>query len=367
MGDVLARSVSAQSWSGEDLARVATLQRIENAPQVLHDAQVDRREQQGHLGNLLDPDPVLARDAAAELDASLEDFPPGFEDPLDLIPIALVEEPESSLRGSMTLRYTAEDDYALASAEVVLKKLPSGDGDPDTAWAREDLLKGPRFPLDRPPPLPLRLPAPNAKNNEAKTQLELDSHPWAGLNVTMTLEAKDHAGQIGRSAPVEMVMPMRLFRRPLARAVIEQRQKLVEDDRYRPQVLTALEALTLAPEDFIKDSRVYLGLRSVYHRLKRDRTRLGMKEAIEQLWHVALRIEDGDLSDAERRFRELREVLQDRLEACLNERGYRQFALTSEQREVLEDLDRGSDARRTYLHSLASDGAVLDAQPFVAD
>ncbi|QZH76313.1 MAG: hypothetical protein JY451_07190 [Erythrobacter sp.] len=70
---------------------------------------------------------------------------------------------------------------------------------------------------------------------------------------------------------------------------------------------------------------------------------------------------------ADRRFRDLREILQDELEACLIERGYRQFALTAEQREALEDLDRGSDARRTYLHSLASDSAVLDAQPFVSD
>ncbi len=223
--------------------------------------------------------------------------------------IALVEEPESSLRGSMTLRYTAEDDYALASAEVVLKKLPSGDGDPDTAWAREDLLKGPRFPLDRPPPLPLRLPAPNAKNNEAKTQLELGQHPWAGLRVVMTLEAKDHAGQVGASKPVEMILPMRLFRKPLARAVIEQRQMLVEDDRYRPRVLTALEALTTEPEGFITDTRAYLGLRNAYHRLKRDKTRAGMKDTIDQLWHVALRLEDGDLSDAERRLRELQEQL----------------------------------------------------------
>ena len=84
--------------------------------------------------------------------------------------------------------------------------------------------------------------------------------------------------------------------------------------RWRPQVLQALDALTYEPDDFIKDSHVYLGLRSAYHRLLRDKTRTGFKSVVDQLWQVALRIEDGNLTDAQRKLRDLQEELSKALE-----------------------------------------------------
>ena len=49
----------------------------------------------------------------------------------------------------------------------------------------------------------------------------------------LTLEAKDVAGNIGRSKPMKLVLPQRQFEKPLARAVVEQRAKLLDDPRYR--------------------------------------------------------------------------------------------------------------------------------------
>ena len=59
---------------------------------------------------------------------------------------------------------------------------------------------------------------------------------------------------------------------------------------------------------------------------------------------------------------ELKAVLGDRYAACLTERGYRRFTLTDEQARRLSKLRHGSDERRTYLHDLAADPKVLDAQ-----
>jgi hypothetical protein len=64
----------------------------------------------------------------------------------------------------------------------------------------------------------------------------------------------------------------------------------------------------------------------------------------------------------ERRMRELKHGMEAVVEDCLKERGYVQFRLTDDQREMLSHLDRGSDARREYLYSLASNAEVLDAQ-----
>lgn len=228
--------------------------------------------------------------------------------------VALIKKPEYSRRGSLKLTYTMTDDYGVAEAEAKVERVESDDLDPATAWARTDLLKGPRPPLERPPQLTLRIPRGKPSDaevvgGEAVTHLELGPHPWAGLDVKMTLVAKDVAGKIGRSETLKLKLPQRQFKKPLARAVIEQRRKLVEDPRYIPQIVKALDALTLAPDGFIEDVQVYLGLRTAMYRLQRDRTRAGRNSVIDHLWHIALRIEDGDLSDAERRLRDAQERL----------------------------------------------------------
>ncbi|MGE0765969.1 MAG: TIGR02302 family protein [Hyphomicrobiaceae bacterium] len=223
--------------------------------------------------------------------------------------IALSKEPQRLPRGSLKLTYKVSDDYGVVSAEGRITRAKPQPGDPATNWARPQANTGPRPPLERPPTLTLRLPRANAKEGEAFSYHELTAHPWAGSRVQLVLSAKDHAGQVGKSAPVELILPQRRFLNPIAKAVVEQRRYLVEDPRNRERVAFALDAIALEPDGFIKDRRAYLGLRSTYWRLKRDHSRAGMKSVVDQLWHVALRLEDGDLSDAERALREAQEEL----------------------------------------------------------
>jgi uncharacterized protein (TIGR02302 family) len=259
---------------------------------------------------------VLKRSARVRLTADGDDIADWtFGVIPDQVPkIALTKDPDRTRRGSMKLTYKVEDDYGVTSAVAKVVRVKPKQGDDSKAWARAEPPKGPRPPLDRPPVLNLKLPGANARNGEATTYLELGKHPWAGLEVLMTLEAKDTAGQIGRTAPRRMILPERIFTKPLARAIVEQRRKLSDDPRYRPQVLKALAALTLEPEGFIDSIPIYLNLRSAYHRLERDKTRVGLNSVKDQLWEVALRIEDGALTDAERALRDAQDKLSKALE-----------------------------------------------------
>jgi hypothetical protein len=60
--------------------------------------------------------------------------------------------------------------------------------------------------------------------------------------------------------------------------------------------------------------------------------------------------------------RELKQGMVGVVETCLRERGYIQFRLTDEQREMLSHLDRGSEERREFLYHLASNPDVLTTQ-----
>jgi hypothetical protein len=64
----------------------------------------------------------------------------------------------------------------------------------------------------------------------------------------------------------------------------------------------------------------------------------------------------------EQKMRALKQGMEAVVQDCLRERGYVQFRLTDDQREMLAKLDRGSDERREYLYSLASNPEVLNAQ-----
>ena len=186
--------------------------------------------------------------------------------------------PEKSPRGALKLFFKVEDDYGVVSAETRIRRVRPKEDKTSTAWARAGAKKGARPPHERPPALALRLPRAYPKQAEGQSFHEIGDHPWAGMTVELSLVAKDLAGQTGRSAPIEMVLPERRFTKPLARAVVEQRRRLAEDPRDRPQVARAIDAITLEPEEFIEDLQVFLGLRSAYWRLQQRRHARGAQQ-----------------------------------------------------------------------------------------
>ncbi|RIA56324.1 uncharacterized protein (TIGR02302 family) [Dichotomicrobium thermohalophilum] len=216
--------------------------------------------------------------------------------------IQFSEEPAETQRKAVQLSYKAEDDYGLTSAIAEFRLLD------DEGEAR--LRDGP-WPA---PEISLPLSGSNMKSVENQTFKDLTAHPWAGLPVEVVLKARDVAGQTGYSEPKRFTLPAREFTKPLAKAVIEQRRELVADPHDVRGVVRMLDALTLGPDKFFDDKVVYLGLRSAYWRLVHETGIESVKSVVDQLWTIALRIEDGDLSDAEARLRQAQEALRKALE-----------------------------------------------------
>lgn len=251
--------------------------------------------------------------------------------------IKLTDKPRGTRRGSMKLAYQVADDYGVTKAVAHFEdaeNLPKpGSENERLDWPSLRKTRTQRPPLD----MPLRVPGRDSKDGKAQTYLDFAPTPWAGRRVIMTLKATDVAGQTGTSPSIEIVLPEREFTKPLAKAVIEQRRKLFDDpDARRREVTLALNALTTDPAEFFDDPRVYLSLRSVYHRLKQSGAPEEIKHSIDQLWHTALRIEDGDLSDAERRVRDAQEKLAKALEEGASEEEIKK--LMQELRQAMNDF-----------------------------
>jgi uncharacterized protein (TIGR02302 family) len=217
--------------------------------------------------------------------------------------IALAKPPENQLRGSVQLTYKIEDDYGVVDAQALFERKPppAPDG------------KAPR-PLYGAPDFTLVLPQARTRNGVGQTLKDITEHPFAGVDVVMTLIARDEANNEGRSSAHEMRLPERPFVKPLARALIEQRRELALDANAKDRVAVALDALAIAPERFTPETNVYLGLRSIYWHLINAKNDDGLRDVVARLWAMAVNIEDGNVSEAEKALRDAQEALRQALE-----------------------------------------------------
>ena len=217
--------------------------------------------------------------------------------------IELTKDPEQQRRGSLLLSYRLEDDYGVTEAQATFARKDDADADGESP-----------HPLYGPPDFPLILPQARTRAGVAQTIKDLTDHPWAGAEVEMTLVARDEGGNVGKSEPFAFRLPERVFAKPLARALVEQRRNLALDANARPLVLTALDALALAPEKFTPEAGTYLGLRSVFWSLVRAKTDDDLRDVAARLWSMAVQLEDGDISDAQANLRNAEEALRQALE-----------------------------------------------------
>ena len=216
--------------------------------------------------------------------------------------IALVGQPKSNARGSLTLDYKIDDDYGVIGAEARFA----------------DPLIGGQRPKGRslvgPPKIALSLPSGQGGLGQGESTADLSEHPWAGARVTMTLSAKDEGGNEGLSDPVQITLPQRTFTKPMARALVEQRRNLALDPERADRVAIAINALMIAPEQFDVGASIYLGLTAISDRLAAARNDADLLSVTDLMWEMALRIEDGDGSQAERDLRAAQQNLRDALQ-----------------------------------------------------
>ncbi len=223
----------------------------------------------------------------------------------DRVPaISLAKRPERQARGSLLMSYRLEDDYGVTEAHAEFSTRP-GPAARDGTVAR---------PLFDPPQFALVLPNARPRSGIGKTVKDLSESPYAGAEVTLTLTARDDAGNEGRSEPLDLRLPERVFTKPLARALIEQRRILALDANQNSQVHTALDALLIAPEVFTPKVGEYLGLYNVTKQLEEARIDVQLREVVASLWGLAVSIEDGNITDVEKALRAAQDALKEALE-----------------------------------------------------
>ena len=229
--------------------------------------------------------------------------------------ISLAKEPERQVRGALALSYKLVDDYGVSEAHALFQLQkpapPAGQaaqGNADNANAASSR------PLYDPPQFQLVLPNARTRNGVGQTVKDLSDNPYAGADVTLTLTAKDEAGNEGKSDPFDMRLPERLFAKPLARALIEQRRILALDANKAPVIKDAVDAMLIEPEVFMPEMGQYLGLRDIYEQISHAKSDDQLREVVASLWALAVLIEDGDITDVDKALRAAQDALRQALD-----------------------------------------------------
>jgi uncharacterized protein (TIGR02302 family) len=247
--------------------------------------------------------------------------------------IAFAQPPSRTARDAVKFAITAADDYGVTSARAVIRPLNR------TRKQRALIVD-----------LPLSSPGKTINDTIYR---DLTSNPYAGLEVTVTLEGKDAVGNVGRSRPVHFTLPARVFTNPLARALVEQRQNLSLDDiAGRKTAVVALDALAIAPESFYQhQTGVYLAVRAAYWALKSARGAQEIAHVQDLLWQTALALERGGLSSAAEELRRLQQMISQAL------------AQGAPQPLIDALLQRYQQALNRYLQMLAQNPPPANAAP----
>lgn len=214
--------------------------------------------------------------------------------------IALTEPIRTTRQGALRLNYRVSDDFGVTAVELQVRKADA------PAQAGKNAAEVVRVPLP--------LPAQRTRQAKLQAYVNLTAHPWAGLPVTLQLTAKDEAGQESTSERVRLTLPERQFTEPLARALIEQRKHLARDPSSAHEVARFLEGATLAPEHFVRDASLYLGLRAAYWRLTERSDDDAIAQTGDLLWEIALAVEEGDRARVENALAAARKDLMDALD-----------------------------------------------------
>ncbi|QFY61576.1 TIGR02302 family protein [Rhizobium grahamii] len=259
----------------------------------------------------------------------------------DVIPdkapeIAFNGLPKSTVNGALEIGFTVKDDYGVQEAYAEILPVES------------DPAATPLYPL---PEYKLDIPRRNARDAKGLASKNLTEHPLAGKRVRITLVAKDAAGQTGRSPPHEMTLPARPFNEPLAGAVAEERQVFALDTRKMPEAIALNEALTIRPEETIPNLTNYLLLESALARMKLAKGEEALKDTADYLWDIAVGIEDGNLSQAERNLRNAQQNLADALQ---------RNAPDAEIKKLMDELRK---AMQDYMKELAQRMQNAPTQP----
>ncbi|MFA4994750.1 MAG: DUF4175 family protein [Bdellovibrionales bacterium] len=202
--------------------------------------------------------------------------------------IALTAPPMIIENKTLLLSYDASDNTGIR--EIVLRMTPHD-----------------KTPGAKNAPIEISLPVRAAKQISRTDSQNLTAYPWAGKKVTFQIVAINDAGKRALTGGVDFTLPERRFFHPVARVLIEERDKLMEnpdDNVLREEAASIMANIAHSPSNYRNDPVILMALRGGAVRLVLGHDHDASLSVSDILWQAAARIED---SFSQRTVRDMRQ------------------------------------------------------------
>lgn len=220
--------------------------------------------------------------------------------PIRIVPdkapnVQITDGPEQTVRGAFTLGIAADDDYGVRRAWVTLTPQIEG-----ASTLLSNVVR--RIDLPEPDGAP--------RSIEETVFRDLSDDLLAGHMVSIVVHAEDMAGNIGKSDAVQYRLPIRKFNHPVAKALSEQRGKLIDKPlANRVWVRRGIAALQINPDLYDGDFAAHMIMALARSSITDIDRPNDVMPTLAHLWAGALRVEDGQLAIAQRKLRDLQQQL----------------------------------------------------------
>jgi hypothetical protein len=247
--------------------------------------------------------------------------------------VAMSEKPTITESHMVRVSYSASDDFKVD--QVALRITP-----------RDPLPGANNAPVD------IALPAPADKYISRVDFADLTGQPWAGQKVKLQIVAINQAGVESASDGMDFTLPERHFFHPVARLLIDERKKLMQnpdDERLREETANIMAGIAQETSNFHGDAVVMMALRSGAVRLVLGHDHNAAVSVGDLLWQSAARIEDGATNSAQHI---LHDAQQDLAEALDHNAGQQEVDLLTQRLQAaldhyLEHINRAHAAAPT--------------------
>lgn len=176
------------------------------------------------------------------------------------------------------------------------------------------------------------------------TLSDLTSHPaLAGENVEISITVKDALGRAATSEKCAIVIPRIDFRHPVSVAMADLRRTLAQDSRKAGNVAQRFGKLLQDKANTIPNPATMDMLKAIQANLSSAKDTEALETVVRDMWEAMQRLEQENMSEAERRLSEMEKALREALEKGASEEEIRR--LTEESMKAMQEALKEQSAK----------------------
>ncbi len=176
----------------------------------------------------------------------------------------------------------------------------------------------------------------NEKGLEKFSVPDLVAHPvLAGDTIKIQIRVRDALNKVGQSETCSIKLPAQEFRHPVSKAMVELRRTLAVSPKKSGDVAQRFGKLLQEQGPSVQNPQTLEALKALQADIAKAESNDALESGVRSMWELMQRLEQENMSAAEKRLREMEQALREALRRGADQEQIRE--LTSEAMKAMQD------------------------------